>query len=167
MAATPADRQFIRHEALGSLYESELAHVGLIRATRPEVRAYAATLVNDHEAYNGALRDLAKSKGIALPSGMSGKDKKRLDRLAGTLGGAFDAAFLREAQRVNNDEIRTFRSAASRTSDRDIRGFVGRFLEVEEKHAASARALGDRSVADAGGRTFEQDRGTPRDTWLG
>ena len=146
MAATPSDERFIRHEIQASTYEAEFARLGQVRATRPDVRAYAATLVNDHEAYNGALRELAKSKGIAIPSSMAANDKKRLDRLAGTRGAAFDTAFVREAQRVNNDEIRAFRKEASRTADPDIRSFVARFLEVDEKHAAGARALSERGV---------------------
>ena len=147
MAAAPSDERFIRHEVQASTYESEIARLGQVRATRTDVRAYAETLVNDHEAYNGALRELAKSKGISIPPGISANDKKRLDQLAGTRGVAFDTAFVREAQRVNNDEIRTFRQEARHTTDPDIRSFVGRFLEVDEKHAAGARALSDRGLA--------------------
>ena len=106
----------------------------LTRATRPEVRAYAATLVNDHENYNGALHDLADSKGIAVPPNMVTSDRKRLDRLAGTRGSAFDKAFIQEARRLNGEEMRAFREEDSRTVDQDIRSFVTRFLEVEEKH---------------------------------
>ena len=146
-AGMPFDEQFIRHEAQGSTYELDLARLGQTRATRPDVRAYAATLVNDHEAYNSSLRELAKSKGIGIPPSMAAKDRKRLDRLAGTRGAEFDAAFVREARRVNNEEIRTFRQEAGRTADPDIRSFVERFLEVDEKHAAGARALSERSVA--------------------
>jgi len=145
----PFDELFVRYEAQGSIYELAFAQLGQSRATRPEVRAYAATLVNDHEAYNGALRDLAESKGIAVPSGMATNDKKRLDRLAGMRGGAFDSAFVREAVRINGEDIRAFRREASRTADRDIRSFVTRFLEVDEKHEAGARALSERHVGSS------------------
>jgi hypothetical protein len=78
---------------------------------------------------------------------MAAKDRKRLDRLAETRGAEFDAAFVREARRVNSEEIRNFRQEAGQTADPDIRTFVGRFLEVDEKHAAAALALSERSVA--------------------
>jgi len=145
----PFDELFVRYEAQGSIYELAFAQLGQSLATRPEVRAYAATLVNDHEAYNGALRDLAESKGIAVPSGMATNDKKRLDRLAGMRGGAFDSAFVREAVRINGEDIRAFRREASRTADPDIRSFVTRFLEVDEKHEAGARALSERHVGSS------------------
>jgi putative membrane protein len=147
MGASPLDEQFVRYEAQGSLYELAFARLGEARATRPEVRAYATTLVNDHESYNGALRELAESKGIAVPSSLAKNDQKKLDRLAGTRDASFDTAFVREARRVNGTVIRAFRRQASLTTDPDIRRFVTRFQEVEEKHGAIARRLAERSVA--------------------
>ena len=81
-----------------------------------------------------------------MPSIMVTNDKNRLDRLTETRGAAFDKAFIQEAQRLNGEEMRAFRKEASRTADRDIRNFVTRFLEVEEKHEVGARALSKRDV---------------------
>jgi putative membrane protein len=144
--AAPFDELFVRYEAQGSTYELAFARLGQSRAMRPEVRAYAGTLVNDHEVYAGALRQLAESKGIAMPSNMAGNDKKRLDRLSTMRGAAFDSAFVREAVRINGEEIRAFRREAGSTADPDIRSFVMRFLDVDEKHEAGARALSERHL---------------------
>lgn len=62
--AADFDDLFLRYEAQSSAYELEFARLGEVRATRPDIRTYASMLVNDHEAYNAALRDLAKSKRI-------------------------------------------------------------------------------------------------------
>ena len=147
MAAAPFDQLFLRNEAQGSAYELAIAQLAQTRATRPEVRTYAATLVNDHEVYGAALRDLAQSKGVALPPGLTATGKQQLDRLGRKQGNAFDAAFVREALRINAENIRNSRKEASRTTDPDIRSFVARFLEVDEKHEAGARALSGRTVA--------------------
>ncbi len=147
LAATPYDQLFLRHEAEGGAYELALARLAQTRAARAEVRTYAATLVNDHETYNTALRDLAKSKGVALTTGMSARNRTQLDRLSGLHGNAFDAAFLREARRVNAEDVRSLRKAASRTTDAEIRALVSRSLEVDEKHEAGARALSSRNQA--------------------
>jgi putative membrane protein len=145
--AAPFDDLFVRYEAQGSAYELEFARLGQARAMRSDVRSYAAILVNDHEAYNGALRDLAASKGITVPSGLTASDQKRLDRLARTRGTAFDSAFVREARRINNENLRAFRKEAVRTADPDIHSFVDRFLEVDAKHEAAASALTEHVVA--------------------
>jgi putative membrane protein len=139
--AAPFDDRFIGYEARHSAYELEVARLGQARATREEVRTYAAGLVNDHEAYSGALRVLAAAKNITIQTGLAPGDRKRLDQLARTRGTGFDNAFLREALRINGEDIRAFRKEAGRSTDPDIHGFVDRFLEVEAKHQSEARRL--------------------------
>lgn len=143
----PFDQLFLRNEATGSAYELSIARLAQTRATRDDVRAYAATLVNDHEDYNGALRALAQRKGVNLPSGLTSKNQAQRDALARQQGPAFDRAFLREARRINEDDVRSFRQEASRTVDPDIRAFVSKFLTVDEGHAKGARDLAGHTVA--------------------
>ncbi len=146
-AASPYDQVFMRHEVQASAYELDVARLGLARSHRPEIRAYAETLMNDHARYNEALRDLARSKDVPLPAGMTRRDRQRLDRLASTPARRFDAAFLLEARRINGDGVRAFRAEASRTADPEIREFVTRFLTVEKQHDSLARALSDTVMA--------------------
>jgi putative membrane protein len=145
--AAPYDALFIRYEAQISAYELEFARLGEVRAISPEVRSYASILVNDHETHSVALRELAASKGIAVPSGLVQSDRKRLDRLTQTRGARFDDAFIREARRINSQAIRALRREAGRTADPDIRRFVDRFLEVDARHEAAASALGEHVIA--------------------
>lgn len=147
VAAAPVDDLFARTEAQRSLYELAISRMGQSRASSPEVRAYAATVVNDQEAFDAALRELAAAKGIAVPSSIAANDQKRVDRLAAIHGTSFDSAFIREVQRINSHEVRNLRREASRTVDSDIGNFVTRFLEVDEKHEAQAKALGQRKTA--------------------
>ena len=147
MAATPFDQAFLRSEAQGSAYELAIARLAQTRATRPDVRAYAATLVNDHENHGKSLRDLAHSKQVALPAGMPPASKQQFDQLARVRGDAFDSAFIREARRINGKDIRTSRAEANRMTDPDVRRFVARSLEMDEKHESGARALSDRTFA--------------------
>jgi putative membrane protein len=148
--AAPYDVLFLRHEATGSAYEIAIAQLAQHQATRPDVQAYATTLVNDHQAYSDSLRELAKLKGVTLPDGLTAQARARLKRLAAVHGPGFDSAFLRESIRVNGEDMRSFRSEASRTADPDLRAFVARFLPTEQQHEATARALSNRQ--GSGGR---------------
>ncbi len=150
IAASTLDDGFLRYEARGSAYELAFARLGVGRATRTDVRAYAETLVKDHSAYSEALRALAHTKGIGVPSGLERKAQRRLDLLSATQGSAFDTSFVREATRCNNDDVRAFRKAASRTADPDIGAFVRRFLPIDEKHEADARALTNKNLTPHG-----------------
>jgi putative membrane protein len=146
-AVAPFDQLYLRSEARGSAYELAIARLAQERATRPEVKAYADTLVNEHEAYDAALRDLAEKKGVTLPPGLSAQGKAGVDKLAGQTGHRFDRAFIAEALRVNGAAIRDFRAEAGRTADPDIRSFVASYLPMDERHEATARPLAGTSVA--------------------
>ena len=146
-AATPLSERFLQNEAHSSTYELAVAHLAQTRATRPEVRAYAGTLVNDQEAYTAALHDLARSKGVAVSWRMTARGQQQLDRLTAIRGAAFDDSFVREAQRINAEDVRKLRREASITPDPDIRNFVGHFIKDEEKREAGARALSGHTVA--------------------
>ena len=141
-AAAPFDLLFLRHELHSSSYELAIARLAQQRAVSSDVQAYAGMLVNDHEAYDAALRDLAKQKGIALPSGLNKQGHAGVDRLAKLSGRAFDHAFIREARQLNSAALRAFRQEASRTADPAIRSFVQQSLPMDEKHETAANALG-------------------------
>ena len=128
------DQLFLQSEAHSSAYELALAHLAQDHAVRPAVKAYADTLVQDHERQDAALRDLAVKKGVTLETGLSPQSQARLDRLGRTHGAGLDAAFLAEARRVNGAAIRAFRAEASKTVDPDIRQFVADTLPLEEQH---------------------------------
>ena len=157
LAGTPFDARFLRDEALSSAYELRLARLGEAHAVRADVRAYASTLVNDHEVYSAALQELGRSKGVSLPLRIDRGDEWRLDLLANVHGAGFDSAFLREALRVNGQGIRAFRKEASRTTDPAIRIFVARFLKVDAKHEVRGRVLSEHIVVFNKPSTSNQD----------
>jgi putative membrane protein len=128
------DQLFLQSEARSSAYELALAQLAQDHAMRPAVKAYADTLVQDHERQDAALRDLAAKKGVTLDAGLSPQSRAKLDRLRRAHGAGFDAAFLAEARRVNGAAIRAFRAEASKTTDPEIRQFVAETLPIDEQH---------------------------------
>ncbi len=148
--AAPLDDLFIRYEAQSSAYELAFARVGQARAQRPEIRTYAAMLINDHEAYGDALRDLATSKGIVISSALATDDKLRLDNFTQISGAAFDNAFAVEAERVNHNNMASLRKEAADTIDSDMHSFVDHFINMDAKHEAAAIALSEHVVAAKG-----------------
>ena len=136
------DQLFLQNEARTAAYEVALAQLAQGRATRPAVKAYADTLLQDHTQQDAALQALAAKKGVTLRGGLLPQRQATLDRIGRTHGSAFDAAFLAEARRVNSTEMRAFRAEASRTTDPDIRQFVSDALATDTRHADQARQAG-------------------------
>jgi putative membrane protein len=144
-AASPADRAFLRNELQASVHEQEFARIGLARSLRPEIRAYAETLIADHAQANEALRDLARSRNV--PPAPPLRNRQQLDRLRNIPAHTFDAAFLREARRINGDAIRTVQAEAAHTSDPEIRALALQALDMDKKHQDQARAMSDIIIA--------------------
>lgn len=135
------DRSFLHKEAQGSIYELTIAQLAQQRATRPEVKNYAARIVSDHESYNEALQQLAQSKGVTLPKTMDRADAERLTQLKRQQGAAFDRAYVQESTRINADDKRSFAREAKATHDEQVRDFVSRFSDMDAEHERMGEAL--------------------------
>ncbi len=146
-ALSPIDRACLITEASGAAYELASAKLAAAKATREDVKAYARMLVGDHEAYNAALLNLGKAKGLLLPTEVDGDDAKRLSALDQASGPGFDAAYVTEALRVNAEDGREAEQERASTADPAIKAFIERFAGrgVDAKHEAGAKRLGGRT----------------------
>lgn len=136
-----ADRAFLVKDAQGGVYERALAELAQSRASRPDVKAYATKVVEDHGTANGALEDLATFKGVTLPTSMSPADQRRLKGMTAYTPRAFDGAFIKEAIRVNAEDKRAGAAEAARTQDTDIKDFLSKFSSMDADHERMALAL--------------------------
>lgn len=141
-AATSAqDRQFLVQDAQGGLYEIAIARLAQQRSSRDDVKAYAARVVSDHTTYNEALQALARSKGIPLPTTMTAEDQAKLSRMESATGAFPDAMFIQEATRINDEDKKAAGEEKARTTDPDIRTFLGKFESMDAEHERMALAL--------------------------
>ncbi len=141
-AATSAqDRQFLVQDAQGGLYEIAIARLAQQRSSRDDVKAYAARVVSDHTTYNEALQALARSKGISLPTTMTAEDQAKLSRMESATGAFPDAMFIQEATRINDEDKKAAGEEKARTTDPDIRTFLGKFESMDAEHERMALAL--------------------------
>lgn len=145
--ATPAtaisaqDRQFMAKDAQGGAYEIALAALAQQRSSRDDVKAYAARLIQDHAIYNQALQELARAKGIMLPTAMTADDQVRLNSINGQAGSTADASFITEAIRINAEDRQAAAQEAASTADPDIRAFLRKFEAMDAEHERLALAL--------------------------
>ena len=138
---TDADRAFLVKDAQGAQYELALAQLAQKRAARADVKAYAAQVAADHETANGALQDLATFKGVTLPTAMSAADQRKLKGMTAYNARAFDAAFIKEAVRINAEDKRDSSAENARTQDPDVKAFLAKFSSMDADHERMALAL--------------------------
>lgn len=138
----PADRNFLMRAAASSLVELEAARLAADKAKDEEVKRYASMLVDHHTAANQELMALAQSKGLNLPTSLSGGKQRELTRLNRASGDDFDAAFVQGmGVREHRQELRLFREASRNAKDPDIKAWAAKMLPELEQHLTQARAL--------------------------
>ena len=138
---TELDRQYMILAATGGAYELSLASLAQQRSSRDDIKAYAATLIQDHANYNAALQELARAKGVTLPTAMSKDDQDRLNTINLQGGSTLDRSFIEEATRINAEDKTAAATEAAATTDPDIKAFLQKFAAMDARHEQGAIAL--------------------------
>ena len=135
------DKDYLVQDAQGSAYELETAKLATQKASNPDVKAYAQKLVHDHETYNAALQRLGHQQGFALPTDLTAADTVRLTALKALSGSLFDKAYVKEAIRINADDLSEAKKEMDATQDDTIKTFLSQFAGMDAEHEALAKAL--------------------------
>ena len=136
-----ADHAFLSKDVQGARFELALAKAAQSKASSSKVRAYAQTIVQDHEQANAALMRLAKQEGVDPPGGITPKDAETLTKLNGLNGPAFDKAYLNEVTRINAEDETDADHEKSSTHDQRISGYIKKFSAMDAKHKKIGESL--------------------------
>lgn len=140
-ALSQADKAYLTKEASGAAYEMKSATLAAGKATRADVKNYAAKIAADHQTYNAALQKLGKEQGIKLPEEPDDADKARMRDLEQASGAAFDALYLKEARRVNKEDKDDAEKERASTRNEAIRKFMDTFQAMDAEHEKLAEQV--------------------------
>lgn len=123
--------------ALGSKQQG-LAQLAAERASRADVKAFAAELVKGHQQTYAPLEQVAREHRITIPE--SEQLRVERERLAAISGDRFDREYLTEIISDHEDAISDLERAA-REGDASIRGWASQTLPTLRRHLEAARRL--------------------------
>jgi putative membrane protein len=134
-----------RFDQIHVLNDTEV-HVGQVaqqRAQAPQVKALANRFVAEHQAIEGQMAALAKSRGLAISAGPDEEKarKQAIDALPGAAGPDFDRAYvLRETQAHEKieDQLKALREATP-GSDAQLKKWLDDTENTAEAHLDAAR----------------------------
>jgi predicted outer membrane protein len=136
-----AERQFLKDAAASSRFDTEAARMALAKSSDPDVRAFAATLINHHTNAGNELQRMLHSRGMAPPM-LGNEQRKTLNRLAKLQGARFDRQFLEEVGlRYQQDDVSVFEKAASVSTEPLLREWIGRNLPTLRYHLTQAEKI--------------------------
>lgn len=145
-AASDPDAEFLRKAAASGRFSVAAASLATQRATRPDVKAFAQRLVQDHTVANAELTTLAQVHDVALPSRTDDAHRMAIEGLAARQGPDFDEAFLQnvgEHQHQVDLQMLAIESASAQSAD--VREWAARASETFNRDLVDAQRLAGQS----------------------
>lgn len=142
------DRDFIREAAESGLYEVQSAQLAAVKATDPQVKSYAAMLVDHHTHANNQLVQLANARKLELPVAPPRRMRLAIEQMGKKDGAAFDREFVQDVGvKAHERDIQRFEKAARNVRDPQLKAFAERTLPLLREHLAQARQLAKSGAA--------------------
>lgn len=143
-AATSAvaadDVKFMEKAAAGAMMEVELGKIAQQRAANPQVKQFAARMVQDHSKAGEELKKIAAAKGVALPPNVSRKHRKDIDELKTLAAARFDAQYMEFMVKDHREDIKEFDKQAKSGRDTEVKAFAAKTLPTLHEHLKLAEA---------------------------
>ena len=132
---------FWTQAAQGGLAEVAFSNAALTRAQSPQVKEFAQQMVTDHTAVGRELTQLASTKKVTIPTALSEKQQRDLDKLNGRSGADFDREYMKIMVADHEKMVRLFQREAERNADNDVKTFAAKHLPTLQSHLSMAKTL--------------------------
>lgn len=133
------DKEFMIKAAQGGMAEVTLGQMASSKGMDAGVKNFGNRMVTDHSKANDELKQLALTKGMALPAG---PDKESQD-LAGKLSKAsdqdFDKAYINAMVEDHEKDVAEFEKASSQAKDPDLKAWAAKTLPTLQDHLKMAK----------------------------
>ncbi len=134
-----ADKDFVMKAAQGGMAEVQLGQTAQSKATDPDVQAFAKKMVDDHSKANDELKQLATTKGLALPADLDAEHKKVVDDISGKSGKAFDKAYMSAMVSDHEKTVKLLQKESTSAQDADLKNWASKTLPTVEEHLNMAK----------------------------
>jgi putative membrane protein len=131
---TDRDRKFASEAAEGNLMEIKLGELAQTNGASEEVRQLGKKMATDHQRANEELATLAASKGITLPTGLSDKGKKAVDKFSKLNGHEFDVAYTKCMVKDHKKDICKFKKEGKKGDDGQMKAWAQNSVATLEQH---------------------------------
>jgi putative membrane protein len=135
------DQYFVVAASQSENAEVALGLLAVEKGTSPKVVMFGERMIADNGKSALTLRNLATSKGYAVPAENSLADSTRLANLIQLNGKAFDIAYIDEEVASRAAAVQMLSKEAAIASDSDLQIFANATLADAQTHLATARQI--------------------------
>jgi putative membrane protein len=127
--------------AQSDLAEVQAGKLGVSKASSPEVKKFAQSMVDDHGKHLSELRTMAKTKGMQLPSAPAKKHQEAMKKLQSASGAEFDKLFMTQMVKDHEDALKLVQDAAKNAKDAELKADAEKTAPVIQKHLDEAKRI--------------------------
>ena len=138
---TDGESKFIQSAAISSHAETEIAELAVKKATNPQVKAFATTLVTDHKALNKELKQLAAAQNVMISKEITPAETATLQKLERATGAEFDKEFIASVSDSHQTCLSKYEQASKDHNDKELKMIVDKTIPVLKAHHATAVSL--------------------------
>jgi putative membrane protein len=136
-----ADRSFADTAAEAGMAEVEMAKLAQQHAASADVKSFADRMVADHTKANQELTSIATAQGVRLPTKLSGRDHRELEKLGKLDGTAFDKEYVKSQVGAHQDAVKLFTKESQSGRNDDLKNFAGTTLPTLQDHLSMVTTL--------------------------
>lgn len=136
----PSAEEFIARAAVAVIYEVKAARIALTKGKDARLRAFAATMIQDHAATGNELKTVARA--IQVPVSLDRVRSSLVERLNSAAPEEFDELYWRQQSEAHKDSISLFTLfATSSDNPGPLKGFAAKTLPMLQRHQEMASEL--------------------------
>lgn len=130
--------------ALSGIYEVQAAEVALQRSRRPDVRAFARRMIDEHADLSAKLRSCVGGTNArqSPPEKPDPLHQVLIDDLKGASDEDFDGRYIAQQQAMHSSAVALMKNYRAHGDDEGLRKLAELAQPVLEKHLDAARELG-------------------------
>lgn len=133
--------QFLASAYQDGLAEVQVSQLALQKAANSRVRTFAQRMIEQHDAANNEITQLAQRKNIALPTDLTATQKADLNSLSSLTGDAFDRTYMQWNLTVHENDVAAFKQQALQGTDADARALANLTVPILKTHLVLAKDI--------------------------
>ncbi len=142
--AAPTTQMFVERMASSNIFEIEASELAVKRATNPEVRKFAETMIADHRPALDELRQVAaKSRIAASPTMLDEAHNGMIQRLRAASKDDFDGVYADQQREAHEKAVELLETYATGGDNGDLRALAQKMLPKIRGHLDRIRLLDD------------------------
>jgi putative membrane protein len=135
------DATLLKTLAEGGRAEVEAGKLAADKGVSAGVRDFGVMMTKDHGAANKKVADLAKAKGVALPTELGQEKKEGLTKLRQTEGAGFDQEYMKQQVAAHEKTVKLLRAEIESGTSADTKALARELLPTVESHLKEAYRL--------------------------